>query len=87
MAAYEDSEKQRDELENKFNATVKKFKNGIVESEESIKQNIVTLRDYSDMLTKIDNYGLDNLLKTIATLNSLIDKDRELVRLVLEQKK
>lgn len=87
MAAYEDSEKQRDELEKKFNATVKKFKNGIVESEDSIKQNMATLQIYSDSLTKIDNYGLDNLLKTIATLNSLIDKDRDLVKLVLEQKK
>ena len=85
--AYEENEKQRDELEKKFNTTVKKFKTGIAESEESIKQNTSSLIAVSDMLTKIDSYGLNNLMETLKTLNRLIEKDRELVTLVLANKK
>lgn len=77
LESYEENEKQRDELEKKFNATVKKFKTVISESEESIKQNTKSLSDISDMLSKVDNYRLDNLMETLKTLNSIIEKDWE----------
>lgn len=87
LEAYEENEKQRDDIEKKFNTTVKRLKASISESEESIKQNTKSLSDISDMLLKIDSYGLNNIMETLKTLNSIIEKDGELVKLVLEHKK
>jgi hypothetical protein len=74
-------------LEKKFSGTQKRFTDSLNQTRESIESEIKTVELISKKLSEIDNYGLERLSETLKKIISLVETDKELVRLVLENKK
>ena len=83
----EDAETKYAEIEEKFVATEKRFKDKMLSTSESIKTHVEKLSVVEEKLTKIDNWSLEKLTETLKQLIKIIEADPELVKLVLDYKK
>ena len=87
MDSYNDLEEKYYELEKKFNETKNRFQNNIQDTSAAINEQIKSIDQVSEKLSKVDNYGLERLVNTLNKVIELVNSDKEIVRLVLDMKK
>ena len=86
LKTFQDSEKKFEELELKFSETSNRFVDKISKTKDSLDSEVEYLSSVSAKLNKVDGFSLERLSETLKALISLVEKDPELVKLVLENK-
>lgn len=81
------SEQKYDEFSKKFKDISQKFRSEVEATSESLKKDMEKVENLSKKLSEIDNYGLENLGKTLEQIIALANQDGELLKLVLKHKK
>jgi len=80
------SEEKFSEIEKKFTDTEKLFNKKMTDTAEKIKKDLEKLSAVEEKLIKIDNWKLEALTENLNVLIKLIEKDKDLVKLVLDFK-
>ena len=86
LKSYEDAETKYTELEEKFTKTSDKFCHKLHSTRESLDKEMKYLGDISKKLSEVDSYGLERLSETLKQVISLVEKDPDIVKLVLDKK-
>jgi len=84
---FDDSEVKFEELDGKFSETQKRFTGKIESTKKSLEKNMEYLNSVSEKLTKIDSYGLEKLSDTLVKIIQLVENDKDIVKLVFENKR
>lgn len=74
------------EIEKRFSDIQKRFTDKMKVTAESIKKDLEKLSAVEEKLTKIDNWKLETLNENLTNLIKLVEKDKDLVKLVLDFK-
>ena len=85
LRSYEDAENKYNELKKKFCEIQDKFCNNIISSREKVDEQVKYLTTIHEKLDSIDNFNLEKLSKTLELVISLVEKDADIVKLVLEK--
>ena len=86
LKSYNDSEEKYLALEKKFTETRKKFIEKINSTSEKFKDELEYLEKISEKLSKIDNYGLERLSTTLSKIIELVEKDKDIVKIVFNSR-
>lgn len=86
LKSMDNHEEQYEELYKKFSSITEKFNKGINKSAEKINESIASIKTVEEQVSKLNSYKLDSLMSTLENLSSLVDRDSDLVKLVLAYK-
>lgn len=86
LAISDETDNKYAEIEKKFSTIQKRFTDKMNSTAESIKKDLEKLSAVEEKLTKIDNWKLETLNESLTNLIKLIEKDKDLVKLVLDFK-
>ena len=87
LKTFEDAEGKYKALEEKFEETNNLFANKIKSSIKKIEEDTSKVEEVMKKLTAIDDWKFSNLADALTKILSLVQEDKELVKLVLESKK
>lgn len=86
LKTFEDSEQKFEELDKKFSETSKRFTENISKTKNSLESEMEYLNNVSEKLSNVDSFSLETLSDTIKKIIELVEKDSEIVRLILNNK-
>lgn len=83
----EENEKKYFELEEKFSKTSDKINEKLSGVSGGIENDLKKVDEIFTKLEKINGYKLENLMSTLSKILELVNKDKDLVKMVLEREK